>query len=185
MRREGGLSDLRSYMPRGKPTILNSTQYHQQCQHLRPHRCSWMPHTSADNRSRLTADLYLQSGKGQPGCSSLSSADSRFSNQAIPRNGLTNTLSYSQSKPQALYHQVPSRRPGALVGDGGHQSTFTSHSQAASRMPTTATYAEVISRVNMLPCASSVVCGSTPCSGGTISAPTKVERISSTISGRL
>lgn len=44
---------------------------------------------------------------------------------------------------------------------------------------------EVIFRVNMLSCVSFVVCGSTFCSGGIISALTKVERISSIISGRL
>ena len=36
---------------------------------------------------------------------------SRFSNRAIPVNGLTNTLSYSQSKPHALYHQYPADGP--------------------------------------------------------------------------
>ena len=94
---------------------------------------------------------------------------SRFSNQAIPRNGLTNTLSYSQSKPQALYHQVPSRRPGALLAMESPEYVYP----ATARQPADADHRDHARgnfRVNMLlPCASSVVCGSTPCSGGTIS----------------
>ncbi len=62
--REGSLSDLRSYMPRGNPTILTQRST------INSASTTTAPmlmdaHTSADNRSRLTADLYLQSGKNR------------------------------------------------------------------------------------------------------------------------
>jgi NADH:ubiquinone oxidoreductase subunit 5 (subunit L)/multisubunit Na+/H+ antiporter MnhA subunit len=44
-----------------------------------------------------------------------------FSSQAMPRNGLTNTLSYNQSKPQAWNHQVPKKRTTELA----HGSVMT------------------------------------------------------------
>ncbi|MNR17191.1 hypothetical protein D3C85_1338370 [compost metagenome] len=108
---------------------------------------------------------------------------SRFSNHATPRNGLTKIMSYSQSKPHALYHQVPSRRPGALLATAVTRVRLPSHSHAAIRMPAIATTPEVISSVRTRPCSSSVVSGSTPCNGGTIIAPTKIDSTSSTSSG--
>ncbi len=60
--RECGLSDLRSYMPRGKPTTLTQRSTINSASTTTAPMLM-MPHTSADNRSRLTADLYLQRGK--------------------------------------------------------------------------------------------------------------------------
>ncbi len=69
------------------------------------------------------------------------------------------------------------------VGDGGHQRTFTQPQPAAIRMPAIAMIPEAISSVITRPCSFGGL-RQYALRGGTISAPTKVDRISSTISGR-
>ncbi len=85
---------------------------------------------------------------------------SRFSSRAIPRNGLTNTLSYSQSKPER-YTTSPQQMARRAVGDRRHQRTFTQPQPCGNQDAGNRHYARGNFRVNTRPCASSVVCGST------------------------